>query len=116
MPFQKGHPKVPGSGRQKGTQNKAARVEGYARAMVEDPDVREQILAQARQGTLPAPVLTMLFHYAYGKPAESRPDDDAFVQELLTVAGKHVTSAEGRREIRQVIEGHASLPALRLVR
>jgi hypothetical protein len=36
---------------------------------VEDPAV-QAVLQQAWQGTLPAPVLQMLFYYAYGKPVE----------------------------------------------
>lgn len=58
-------------GRQKGSRNKRTQaIEAYARSIVEDPTVQAVLLQQAKQGTLPAPVLQMLFYYAYGKPVE----------------------------------------------
>jgi len=63
--------RVAGSGRKKGSQNKRTQaIEAYAKSIVEDPAVQGVLLQQARQGTLPAPVLQMLFHYAYGRPVE----------------------------------------------
>lgn len=58
-------------GRQVGTPNKrTVDGEAYARAIVEDPDVRAQLLKQAQQGVLPFVLMQMFFAYAYGKPHE----------------------------------------------
>jgi hypothetical protein len=59
-------------GRQSGTPNKR-RLDGeaYARAIVEDPEVRAQLLKQAQQGVLPYVLMQMFFAYAYGKPVEA---------------------------------------------
>lgn len=37
---------------------------------MEDPAVQKMVLQQAKKGLLPAPILQMLFYYAYGKPVE----------------------------------------------
>ena len=69
MPRPKGITKT--GGRQSGTPNKR-RLDGeaYARAIVEDPEVRAQLLKQAQQGVLPYVLMQMFFAYAYGKPVE----------------------------------------------
>ena len=69
MPRPKGIPKT--GGRRTGTPNKR-RLDGeaYARAIVEDPEVRAQLLKQAQQGVLPYVLMQMFFAYAYGKPVE----------------------------------------------
>jgi hypothetical protein len=109
-------PKPLGSGRTKGTPNKSTTEVGtFARRIVEDPAVQAVILRQARTGVLPAPVLQMLFHYAYGKPVEIRPDDEAFMHDLLTVVFHYVESREGQQAIRAVIDAHAGQDRLRLV-
>lgn len=70
MPLIKGRPKT--GGRQAGTPNKRTQeIQAYARGIVEDPEVRAQVLAQAQAGLLAPGVLIMLFHYSYGKPKES---------------------------------------------
>jgi len=72
MPYPKGHPRPPGSGRKAGVPNKrTVEIKEYARTIVEDEQVREQLRAQARDGTLPPPIMTMLFYYAYGKPKDN---------------------------------------------
>ena len=43
----------------------------YAREIVDDPEVRATLLRQAREGCLPVPLMVLMFHYAYGKPAET---------------------------------------------
>ena len=64
--------RTPGSGRKPGTPNKVTVVvSAYARGLVEDTQVQAKILEQAREGTLPAPLMVLLFHYAYGKPPET---------------------------------------------
>jgi hypothetical protein len=64
--------KQPGAGRPRGSvSQKTLEVQAYAKGVVEDPEVRAQILAQAQAGLLPPPVMTMLFHYAYGRPKET---------------------------------------------
>jgi hypothetical protein len=63
--------KRPGAGRQVGSRNKRTLDgEAYARAIVEDPEVRAQLLKQAQQGILPYVLMQMFFAYAYGKPVE----------------------------------------------
>lgn len=60
-----------GGGSRKGRPNKRTiDGEAYARAIVEDPDVRAQLLTQAQQGVLPCVLMQMFFAYAYGKPHE----------------------------------------------
>jgi hypothetical protein len=60
------------SGRPKGVPNKVTReVRAFSRGILEDPLVQARIRLDAQKGRLAPPVLTMLFHYAYGKPKES---------------------------------------------
>ena len=69
MPRPKGIPKT--GGRQSGTPNKRSiDGEAYARAIVDDPEVRAQLLKQAQQGVLPHTLMQMFFAYAFGKPVE----------------------------------------------
>ena len=64
-------------GRQHGSRNKRTRdSEAYARALVDDPEVRAQLLKQAQQGVLPPVLMQMFFAYAFGKPAETIDVDD----------------------------------------
>ena len=64
-----GTPKT--GGRRAGTPNRrTVDGEAYARAIVEDPEVRAQLLKQAQQGVLPFVLMQMFFAYAYGKPHE----------------------------------------------
>lgn len=71
MAFQKGVPRLPQAGRRAGTPNKrTATVQEYAKGIVEHPEVRAQLLAQALAGELPPVLMQMLFYYAYGKPIE----------------------------------------------
>jgi len=61
----------PGAGRKPGGKNKRT-IEGqaYARRVVEDPEVQAMLFAQAKAGTLSAPIFTVLMYYAWGKPTE----------------------------------------------
>lgn len=69
-PFTKGQSGNP-KGRAPGTPNKATReVKALAQSILEDPLVQQRMLLDARKGKLAPPVMTMLFHYAYGKPKE----------------------------------------------
>lgn len=90
-------------------------IQAFARNIVEDPQVQERMLDQARKGTLPVPLFQLFFHYAYGKPKEQQTDDQVFMQSLLAVVLKHVGSADARREIREVIEAHTGADSLRIV-
>ena len=60
-----------GGGSRKGRPNKRT-VDGetYARAIVEDAQVRTQLLQQAQAGILPTEILKALLAYAFGKPVE----------------------------------------------
>ena len=58
-------------GRSKGTRNKrTVDGEAYARAIVEDQEVRAALLKQAQQGVLPPLLVQTLLAYAFGKPVE----------------------------------------------
>ena len=71
MGYPKGKGKSPGSGRKKGSRNKrTVDVEAYARRIVEDPEVQAMMLKQAQQGTLPAPLMQMLYAYSFGKAVD----------------------------------------------
>lgn len=60
-----------GGGSRKGIRNRrTADIEEFARGIAGDAEVRQRMLLQARDGTLPAQVLALVFHYAYGKPIE----------------------------------------------
>ena len=87
----------------------------FATSVVEDVAVQQRLHQQARDGLLPVPVLQMLFYYAYGRPREQQPDDQAFVADLLGVVLKHAGTYEARQEIRAVIEAHAGGHSIRAV-
>lgn len=58
-------------GRAKGSRNKSKTdVAVVARALVDDAVYREMFKVRLHGGTLPPGVEQMLWHYAYGKPAE----------------------------------------------
>jgi hypothetical protein len=58
-------------GRQVGSRNKRSLDgEAYARAIVEDVEVRAQMLKQAQQGVLAPELVKTLLSYAFGKPVE----------------------------------------------
>jgi len=66
-----------GGGSRKGRPNKRTQDgEAWARAIVDDPQVREVLLEQAREGTLPTEILKTLLAYAFGKPPEVVSRDD----------------------------------------
>lgn len=59
-------------GRKPGVPNNATlEVKAWAQSILEDPQVREQTLALARQGRLPPGIMVELLHYAYGKPKDT---------------------------------------------
>ena len=121
MPFQKGAPRAPNAGRKKGSQNKSTGTIGdFARSVVEDVEYREQIRVRARTGALPPAIEAMLYAYAYGKPVSAAQGEQdgantAFLEELLTIVLKHVTSGDARQEIRRVIDTHVGRSGLRVV-
>lgn len=58
-------------GRAKGVPNKnTTDVAAVARALVEDPEYQVNFALRLFKGDLAPGVETMLWHYAYGKPAE----------------------------------------------
>lgn len=65
-------------GRRKGTRNKrTVDGEAYARAIVEDAEVRSRLLAMAQDGSLSPELVKTLLAYAFGKPQEPVPDGDS---------------------------------------
>jgi len=71
MPIAKGDPKVPGSGRKKGTKNKITpEVRGLCKRIVTDPGYLDQLTERARTGELPPGIEQMLWAYAHGKPPD----------------------------------------------
>lgn len=85
-------------------------IEAFAKSVVEDVEVQALLLAQARKGTLPAPLYQLFFHYAYGRPREQQVDDHALMADLVGAVLQHVDSREGRAEIRAILEKHAAGP------
>ncbi len=70
MAAPKGHPKY--GGRSKGTPNKVTQeVQAAAKAFVEDPEYRAQLLIAMKERQVPPGVEIMLWNYAYGKPKEA---------------------------------------------
>jgi len=64
-----------GAGRPRGSIGKGANLaknaaKDYALSVVEDPEVRAMVLAQAKAGHLPPPIFQALMHYAWGRPIE----------------------------------------------
>jgi len=69
--FKKGEPRPPGAGRKKGVLNRTTvRIRDIARGILEDPDVQKKQLARIKDGTEHPAIVTLLYHYAYGKPPE----------------------------------------------
>lgn len=67
--FANGHAKV--GGRKKGSRNQRTMDgEAYARAIIEDPEVRATFLQQARDGVMHVELIKTLLAYAFGKPVE----------------------------------------------
>ena len=68
--FQKGQPKTPGSGRKKGTPNKATAElkETFAR-ILRDKKGLAMLRKQYQAGELPPQTLALMCHYVAGKPA-----------------------------------------------
>jgi hypothetical protein len=83
---------------------------------VEDPAYQARLKARALEGSLSPALEAMLWHYLYGRPREqARPEDQAFVEDLLSVVLKHVTSDTARSEVRDVISRHSRGAGLRVV-
>jgi hypothetical protein len=110
MPFTKGTPKPPNSGRKKGQRNKEQdSIVAFSRSILENADYQANFRERAVTGQLAPALESMLYHYAYGKPIEPNRDDEAFVGDLLGVVLKHVgDSAEARKEILEVIEAQTT--------
>ena len=86
MPFQPGQSGNP-RGRPKGTRNKTSlAVRDWATGIVEDPQVQNRLLADARVGRLHPAVMTALLAYAYGKPRESASTEPMVPVAVLTDA------------------------------
>ena len=59
--------------------------EAYARAIVEDPEVRAALLKQAQQGVLPPVLVQTLLAYAFGKPVEVIESDNGDSPRSFTI-------------------------------
>jgi hypothetical protein len=123
MRFQKGVPRPANAGRRAGTPNKRSQdIELFARSILEAPEYRENLRQKSETGTLEPHLETLLYSYAYGKPAQKKvapgeqpTDDAAFMQEFLAAVLKHVTAADARTELREIIRKHVGADRLRLV-
>lgn len=117
MPFTKGTPKPPGSGRQKGSRNKKNEaIESITGAILYDPAYQENLHKRAVLGELAPGLEAMLFYYQFGRPAEQARDDQAFITDLMAVVVKYASSGEAQREVQAIIDAHtASAHGLRVV-
>lgn len=123
MKFQKGVPRPPTAGRRAGTPNKRDQaIETFARSILEAPEYRENIRQQSQTGLLEPHVETLLYGYAYGRPAtrkvapgEEPVDDMAFMTAFMEVAMEHVTTREGRAALRAVVNEHLGKDRLKVV-
>jgi hypothetical protein len=108
MGWPKGKLRPPGTvGRKVGSKDKRSEgIEAFARSIVEDPVYQAKLFQRATEGSLPPGMEAMLFHYAYGRPREQQPNDQAFMEDLVAVVLKHASTHEARREIREVLEAH----------
>jgi hypothetical protein len=98
-----------GVGRKFGSHDKRSEgIAGFARSIIEDPIYQANFRERAHGGSLAPALETMLYHYAYGRPRDQQPDDQAFVEQLMTVVLKHAGSPQAQQEIREVLEAHAS--------
>jgi hypothetical protein len=106
-----------GAGRKVGSTPKdRTRLCSFYEDIVDHPTYKQKLKNRALAGELSPQVEVMLHHYARGKPVEQRnPDDEAFIDDLMTVVWQHVPSAEGRQAIRAVIQAHLSGNRLRVV-
>lgn len=108
MPFTKGTPKPPGSGRKKGTRNVVpaprvnvtpedrATVRVIARRLVEDPTYQVGLKERLLSGELAPGVEMGLWAYAYGKPAERHLheiESHHRVIEVITVGSSSASSS-----------------------
>lgn len=72
MAFKKGQKKTPGSGRKRGSRNKATvDVKALAQKLLADRTYFTNFKKRLRLGTLPPTVEAMLWYYAFGKPVET---------------------------------------------
>src|SRR5262245_27666663 len=95
--FYKGMPKVPGSGRRKGSVNRHPQeLRQILGKVVNDPAYLAKLAARMKRGKIAPQVEVMIWHYAIGKPREELaiemrgPDvsalSDAQLRERLTLA------------------------------
>ncbi len=69
--FQPGQPKPPGSGRKRASKNRSTvEVRSLAQNLLSDRKYLDNLRKRLNDGKLPPAVETMLWHYAYGRPAE----------------------------------------------
>jgi hypothetical protein len=84
MPFETGKPRAEGAGRKKGTPNKAKKsIRAEFQRVLEDPEVRQRWLLQARAGKLHPVIFTLMCHYVMGKPRDK-----------VTVSFEHLSNDE----------------------
>lgn len=108
MPFHKGDPKPPGSGRKAGASQRQAGVEAFARSIIEDKEYQENFRKRAKLGELAPALEAMLYHYAYGKPVEAQRDDEQFLVTMIDLMQRYASSPEAQHEIREAIQAYTA--------
>ena len=68
-------------------------IQQFGRYLLDDPDVRKQMLEKARKGELPPAIIMRLWDASHGKPSGQQRDEDArmFTDEELDAQIERLT-------------------------
>ena len=125
MAFQPGQERPAKAGRKKGTLNKkSVEIAAFARSVLEDPEYRQNVRMQAQAGVLSPTLETLLYGYAYGRPAQRliAPGEEAaylaneaFMKEFIVAVLGYVKEEDARLKLKAIIAAHISPDRLKLV-